>query len=106
MVATCSTQGQMIRVFSIPNGERLYSFTRGLKNTTQYSLNFSNDSSFLLSSSDTGTIHVFQLEDPNKFGTGGGASIVKETRGAQAAAGTNKWFSFLVPKTCDDFLSA
>lgn len=34
MVATCSTQGQMIRVFSIPNGEKLYTFTRGIKNTT------------------------------------------------------------------------
>lgn len=59
MVATCSTQGQMIRVFSIPNGEKLYTFTRGIKNTTQYCLNFSRNSAFLLSSSDTGTIHVF-----------------------------------------------
>ena len=34
LVATCSTQGTMIRVFSIPNGEKLYTFTRGIKNTT------------------------------------------------------------------------
>lgn len=61
MVATCSTQGSMIRVYSIPQGENLYTFTRGIKNTTQYSLSFSNDSSFLLSSSNTGTIHLFQL---------------------------------------------
>jgi autophagy-related protein 18 len=59
MVATCSTQGSMIRVYSIPQGENLYTFTRGIKNTTQYSLSFSNDSSFLLSSSNTGTIHLF-----------------------------------------------
>ena len=64
LVATCSTQGQMIRVYSIPQGDKLYTFARGIKNTTQYFLNFSNDSCFLLSSSDTGTIHVFQLEDP------------------------------------------
>jgi len=33
MVATCSTQGSMIRVFSIPQGEKLYTFTRGFGNT-------------------------------------------------------------------------
>ena len=51
----------MIRVYSVPQGDQLYSFTRGFTNTTQYSLSFSNDSTFLLSSSDTGTIHLFQL---------------------------------------------
>ena len=44
LVATCSTQGTMIRVFSLPRGEKLYSFTRGIKITTQYFLNFSRDS--------------------------------------------------------------
>lgn len=108
MVATCSTQGQMIRVFSIPNGEKLFTFTRGIKNTTQYSLNFSNDSSFLLSSSDTGTIHVFQLVDhKNGSNTKGGHSIVEEQKVARVPnSGGGKWFNFLVPKTCDDFMSA
>ena len=59
LVATCSTQGSMIRVFGLPNGEKLYTFTRGIKNTTQYFLNFSNDNCFLLSTSDSGTLHVF-----------------------------------------------
>lgn len=81
MVATCSTQGQMIRVFSIPGGEKLYTFSRGLKNATQFSLNFSKNSAFLLSSSDTGTIHVFQLEDPLKADTSkGNQSIVDEQK--------------------------
>ena len=68
MVATCSTQGSMIRVFSIPQGEKLYTFTRGFGNTTQFSLNFSYDSCFLLSSSSTGTVHVFQMQDPDQMG--------------------------------------
>lgn len=59
MVATSSTFGQMIRVFSVPKGEKLFTFNRGINISTMYSLNFSNDSSFLMSSSDTGTIHVF-----------------------------------------------
>lgn len=106
----------MIRVFTIPNGEKLYTFTRGIKNTTQHCLNFSRNSAYLLSSSDTGTIHVFQLEDPLKGDTsrGGNNSIVDENRlatiKANKAAKSNgagaKWFSFLVPKTCDDFMAA
>jgi len=34
MGATSSTYGTMIRVYSIPDGQRLYTFTRGLKMTT------------------------------------------------------------------------
>lgn len=34
LVATCSTSGNMIRVFSLPKGEKLYSFTRGIKTTS------------------------------------------------------------------------
>jgi len=41
LAATCSTQGTMIRVYALPKGEKLYTFTRGIKNTTQYFLNFS-----------------------------------------------------------------
>jgi autophagy-related protein 18 len=59
MVATSSTQGQMIRVFTLPAGEKLYNLTRGVGAATMYSLNFSNDSAYLLSSSDTGTVHIF-----------------------------------------------
>ena len=116
MVTTCSTQGSMIRVYSIPQGENLYTFTRGIKNTTQYSLSFSNDSSFLLSSSNTGTIHLFQLyKHANghhsilKGVTDGNLSNVDDQlqEGAEKAAQREaKWFSFLVPKTCDDYLSA
>lgn len=29
MIATCSTQGGMIRVFAIPTGEKLYTLSRG-----------------------------------------------------------------------------
>jgi autophagy-related protein 18 len=59
LAATCSTQGTMVRVFSLPKGEKLYSFARGIKNTTQYFLNFSRDSQYIVSTSDSGTIHLF-----------------------------------------------
>lgn len=41
----------------------MYTFTRGLKMTTQYYLNFSRTDLFLLSTSETGTIHCFNLEE-------------------------------------------
>lgn len=99
----------MIRVFSLPSGEKLFNFTRGISGATMYSLNFSNDSSYLLCSSDTGTIHVFQLEDATKQETKGNNSIVDENRLVRAhqsaPASGSKWFSFLVPKTCEEMMS-
>ena len=91
IVATCSTQGTMIRVFNIPTGEKMFTFTRGIKNTTQYFLNFSNDACFLLSSSDSGTIHVFQMDDPKRVSVSqnamnsqlGKKSIIDETKTPQ-----------------------
>lgn len=113
MIATSSTAGQMIRVFNLQSGDKLYTFSRGLKNATQYSLSFNKSSSLLMSSSDTGTIHLFQLEDPLKADTSkGNLSIVDENKVASirakqaAATGNTKWFNFLVPKTCDDFVGA
>jgi len=61
-LATASVKGTVIRIFSIPNGERLYEFTRGMKRCVQiHSLAFSQDSKFLCSSSNTETVHVFSL---------------------------------------------
>jgi hypothetical protein len=100
----------MIRVFSLPGGERLFTFTRGIKNTTQYFLNFSRNSQFLLSSSDSGTIHAFQLDDKAGKTTEGGDygnrknSIVDESK--TVAAKPSGWFNFFMPKGCDDYMHA
>uniref|UniRef100_A0A7E4USS3 WD repeat domain phosphoinositide-interacting protein 2 n=1 Tax=Panagrellus redivivus TaxID=6233 RepID=A0A7E4USS3_PANRE len=63
LLATASAKGTVIRVFSIPSGERLFEFARGFKRTvTIHSLAFSMDSKYLCSSSNTETVHVFSLE--------------------------------------------
>lgn len=63
LLATASEKGTVIRVFSIPEGIKLFEFRRGMKRCVQiYSLSFSPDSLFLASSSNTETIHVFKLE--------------------------------------------
>lgn len=60
-IATTSIKGTVIRVFSLPKGEKLYSFRRGLSETQIFSLNFSMNSNYLSLSSISGTIHIFDL---------------------------------------------
>ncbi|EFP10324.1 hypothetical protein CRE_23603 [Caenorhabditis remanei] len=63
MLATASTKGTVIRVYSVPDGHRLFEFRRGVSRfVTIHSLCFSSDSKFLASSSNTETVHVFKLE--------------------------------------------
>lgn len=64
-IATASEKGTVIRVFSVPDGQKLFEFRRGVKRcATIYSLAFSADSMFLAASSSTETVHVFKLETP------------------------------------------
>lgn len=66
-LATASEKGTVIRVFSIPHGQRLFEFRRGVRrNAAIYSLSFSPDSMFLSCSSNLETIHIFRLEIPRE----------------------------------------
>lgn len=63
LLATASTKGTVIRVFSIATKAKIYEFRRGMKRfATVYSLAFSKDSTFLACSSSTETVHVFKLD--------------------------------------------
>lgn len=66
-LATASEKGTVIRVFSIPQGKRLFEFRRGVRrNASIYSLSFSPDSLFLSASSNLETVHVFRLDTPKE----------------------------------------
>nr|AWV66703.1 WD repeat domain phosphoinositide-interacting protein [Brachionus calyciflorus] len=66
-LATASEKGTVIRVFSVPQGKRLFEFRRGIKrNAAIYSLSFSPDSLFLSASSNLETIHIFRLDAPKE----------------------------------------
>ncbi|KAM6164332.1 WD repeat domain phosphoinositide-interacting protein 1 [Rhynchocyon petersi] len=62
-LASASEKGTVIRVFSVPEGQKLYEFRRGMKRYVSISsLVFSMDSQFLCASSNTETVHIFKLE--------------------------------------------
>ncbi|XP_034716180.1 WD repeat domain phosphoinositide-interacting protein 1-like isoform X1 [Etheostoma cragini] len=68
-LASASEKGTVIRVFSIPEGQRLFEFRRGMKRYVSISsLSFSADTQFLCASSNTETVHIFKLEQhsPNQ----------------------------------------
>ncbi|XP_070712204.1 WD repeat domain phosphoinositide-interacting protein 1 isoform X2 [Pempheris klunzingeri] len=61
-LASASERGTVIRVFSIPEGLRLFEFRRGMKRYVNISsLSFSPDGQFLCASSNTETVHIFKL---------------------------------------------
>jgi len=61
MLATASEKGTIIRVFSVPSGERLFHFRRGSLPAQIYCMSFNAMSSLLAVSSATETIHIFKL---------------------------------------------
>uniref|UniRef100_A0A3B3ZK79 Uncharacterized protein n=1 Tax=Periophthalmus magnuspinnatus TaxID=409849 RepID=A0A3B3ZK79_9GOBI len=62
-LASASEKGTVIRVFSIPEGDKLFEFRRGMKRYVSISsLSFSADGQFLCASSNTETVHIFKLE--------------------------------------------
>ena len=60
MLATSSGKGTLFRVFKLPEGVQLYTFKWGISHAIIYSLTFGADK--LLCSSDSGTLHVFNLD--------------------------------------------
>jgi len=66
LVATASTKGTLIRVFNTKTGALEREFRRGTQATAITSLNFTVDNNFLLVSSGSGTIHVFDVCESGK----------------------------------------
>ncbi|KAJ1963294.1 autophagy protein [Dispira parvispora] len=62
LLATASDKGTVIRVFSLPDGKKLYQFRRGSYPAKIFSISFNATSTLLCASSDTETIHIFRLD--------------------------------------------
>ena len=61
LMATSSEKGTVIRVFSIPDGKKLYQFRRGSMPARIYCMSFNATSTLLCVSSATETVHVLSL---------------------------------------------
>ncbi|OCH84781.1 WD40 repeat-like protein [Obba rivulosa] len=66
LLATASEKGTVIRVWSIPNAEKLYQFRRGTREAKIYSINFNLVSTLLVVSSAHDTVHIFKLGHAQK----------------------------------------
>ncbi|KFA62367.1 hypothetical protein S40285_07203 [Stachybotrys chlorohalonatus IBT 40285] len=75
MLATASETGTIIRVFSVPKGQKLYQFRRGTYPSTIYSMSFNLSSTLLCVSSTSDTVHIFRLGAPPGNTTPSGAPI-------------------------------
>lgn len=64
LLATASETGTIIRVFSVPRGQKLFQFRRGTYPSTIYSMSFNMASSLLCVSSTSDTVHIFRLQHP------------------------------------------
>ena len=62
LLVTSSVKGTTIRVFSLPKGDKLYTFRRGIANAKIFSVNFDIETnSKIVLLSNTWTIHIFDL---------------------------------------------
>ncbi|KAJ4858544.1 hypothetical protein T069G_06811 [Trichoderma breve] len=66
MLATASETGTIIRIFSVPRGQKLYQFRRGTYPSTIYSMSFNLSSTLLCVSSASDTVHIFRLSSPRQ----------------------------------------
>lgn len=66
LLATSSETGTIIRVFSVPRGQKLYQFRRGTYPSTIYSMSFNLSSTLLCVSSVSDTVHIFRLGGPQQ----------------------------------------
>lgn len=84
LLATASDKGTIIRVFSVPDGKKLYQFRRGSMPSRIYSMSFNTTSTLLCVSSATETIHIFKLGQP---GTPQAGSRSSSTHGSNRSNG-------------------
>lgn len=98
-LATASEKGTVVRVFSIPEGQKLHEFRRGVKRCVSiYSLAFSGDGQYLAASSNTETVHVFRLEMSGRGSNAqdGRRQSAAAAQQAAAADGTDgSWMGYL-----------
>lgn len=75
MLATASETGTIIRLFTIPGGQKIHEFRRGSIPSTIHSLSFNLSSTLLCASSASDTVHIFRLRNPHAPGNSSASPI-------------------------------
>ncbi|KAH7021097.1 WD40-repeat-containing domain protein [Microdochium trichocladiopsis] len=88
LLATASETGTIIRVFSVPHGQKLFQFRRGTYPSTIYSMSFNMASSLLCVSSASETVHIFRLQQP---GPGQNRQRALSNNGASPTDRPDRW---------------
>jgi autophagy-related protein 18 len=76
VLATASDKGTVIRVFSVPSGDKLFQFRRGSYPARITSMAFNHTGDYLVVGSDTETVHLFRCTAPPVNTTG---SVISRT---------------------------
>ncbi|KAJ5629609.1 Autophagy-related protein 18 [Penicillium herquei] len=92
LLATASDKGTIIRVFSVPDGHKLYQFRRGSMPSRIYSMSFNTTSTLLCVSSSTETIHLFKLsqQGPSSDGSSSHSQIGRHTSMGASSFGSGQ----------------
>ncbi len=92
LLATASETGTIIRVFSVPKGQKLFQFRRGTYPSTIYSMSFNLSSTLLCVSSTSDTVHIFRLGGPQGGSSAAGATGGGALPGAEPSSPrTDRW---------------
>jgi len=92
-LATASDKGTIIRVFSVPQGQKLFQFRRGTVPLTIYSMSFNLSTTLLCVSSVSDTVHIFRLTSAQQGGSQTSAGLIADSnaRTTPGSPRTDRW---------------
>ncbi|CAL8108649.1 unnamed protein product [Calicophoron daubneyi] len=89
LLATASEKGTVIRVFSIPQGDKVAEFRRGLTRCVSICcLTFSMNNQYLVAASHTETVHVFKLESHSSNKNSDNPHLLQYSRQRTSSSGS------------------
>ncbi|KYG40922.1 hypothetical protein M433DRAFT_76976 [Acidomyces richmondensis BFW] len=86
LLATASEQGTLFRVYHTKTLDQAAEFRRGVDPARTYSLAFSPNNRWLATTSDKGTLHVFDLRPPDPAASPWAPKVFKDVRSVASAA--------------------
>jgi len=93
LLATASEKGTIIRIFTVPEGEKLFEFRRGTIPAKMFSMSFNATSTLLCASSETETVHIFKLskDQPEKPGSSDSPKASTDSRDRSVSPSTGEY---------------